>query len=173
MIYLDNNATTKIDPRVFHVQCEILNKYYGNPSSLYPLGTDMKNMITKARIQVANLIGADLKNGDKIIFTGCATESNNAVLHSILYPEARGKHIIISAAEHPSILNTAEYYETLGCRVTKIGVDENGVINEQHLLEAITSDTLFVSIIMVNSETGVIQDVERLTKKIRKIKKIY
>lgn len=171
MIYLDNNATTKIDPRVFHVQCEILNKQYGNPSSLYPLGTDMKNLITKARMQVANLIGADLKNGDKIIFTGCATESNNAVLHSVLYPEAQGKHIIISVAEHPSILNTAEYYKTLGCRVTKIGVDENGVINEQQLLTSITSDTLFVSIVMVNSETGVIQDVQQLTKKIRAIKK--
>ena len=171
MIYLDNNATTKIDPRVFHVQFEILNKQYGNPSSLYPLGTDMKNLITKARMQVANLIGADLKNGDKIIFTGCATESNNAVLHSVLYPEAQGKHIIISVAEHPSILNTAEYYKTLGCRVTKIGVDENGVINEQQLLTSITSDTLFVSIVMVNSETGVIQDVQQLTKKIRAIKK--
>lgn len=170
MIYLDNNATTKINPNVFHLQCEILNKYYGNPSSLYPIGTEIKTMINKARKQVAMLIGADLREGDKIIFTGCATESNNAVLHSVLYPEIRGKHIIISAAEHPSIMNTASYYESLGCKVTKVGVDKNGIIDKQQLLSSIGDDTVLVSVVMVNSETGVIQDIKWLTEQIRSIK---
>ena len=170
MIYLDNNATTKIDNKVFHLQCAVLNKFYGNPSSLYPFGTEVKNMLSKARKQVADLVNADLVSGDKIIFTGCATESNNAVLHSALYPDIKGRHVIISAAEHPSILNTAEYYKKMGCRVTRIGVDENGVVNAQQLLNSVSSDTVLVSITMVNSETGVIQDIKNLAEQVHNIR---
>ncbi len=171
MIYLDNNATTKIDHRVYHKQCEILHKYYGNPSSLYPFGTALKDAILEARIQVARLINADMKNGDRIIFTSCATESNNSVLFSVLQPNAQGKHIIVTSVEHPSILNPISYYKSTGCNVTYIDVDSDGILNEEKLLSSITDKTVLVSIMLVNSETGVVFDIERFAKKIKAINK--
>lgn len=169
MIYLDNNATTRIDPIVYHRQCEVLNKLYGNPSSPHPSGVAAKKLITKAREQVAAFIHADLMNGDKIIFTSCATESNNSVFHSVLGTHTKEKHIIISAVEHPSVMNTVAYYEKLGCRVTRIGVNSDGILDEKKLLSAIREDTVLVSIGCVNSETGVIQDVSGLTRAIRAV----
>lgn len=167
MVYLDNNATTKIDKRVYHKQCEVLNKYYGNPSSLYPLGIDAKEIVSIARKQVAYFINADIQNGDRIIFTSCATESNNSVLNSVLQPNMEEKHIIISSVEHPSIFSPAKYYESIGCKVTYIGVDENGMPDEKQLLSAITDDTVLISMMLVNSETGVIHNIEQITAKVR------
>ena len=167
MIYLDNNATTKIDQRVYHKQCEALNKFYGNPSSLYPIGVAAKELITKAREQVASLINADTKKGDQILFTSCATESNNAVLHSALQPNVAGKHIIISSVEHPSILNPATYYESIGCEVIRVAVDSAGVLDENQLLSAIKETTVLVSVVFVNSETGVVQNIGSISKKVK------
>jgi cysteine desulfurase len=169
MIYLDNNATTKIEPRVYHKQCEVLNKFYGNPSSLYPAGTSVKELITTARCQLAAFINADIKKGDRILFTSCATESNNSVFFSVLQPSSAGKHIITSLVEHPSILMPATYYETLGCEVTRVGVDHDGILNEKQLISSITPKTVLVSIVFVNSETGVINDVARITKAVKSI----
>lgn len=171
MIYLDNNATTRIDQQVYYRQCEVLNKLYGNPSSPYMPGVEIKSLITKAREQVATFIHADLTREDKILFTSCATESNNSVFHSVLGANAKGKHIIISAVEHPSVMNTAAYYETLGCRVTRIGVNSDGILNEKQLLSAIEEDTVLASIGYVNSETGIIQNVSKLTRGIKKVNK--
>lgn len=167
MIYLDNNATTRIDKRVYVKQCEVLNKYYGNPSSLYPFGVSVYNMIQLARRKIADMINADLNSGDQIIFTGCATEGNNSIFHALLYPEPENKHVIVSAVEHPSVLNTAAYYESIGCQVTYIGVDMNGVLNEAELISSIRDNTVLVSVMYVNSETGVINNIARLAHMVK------
>jgi cysteine desulfurase len=169
MIYLDNNSTTKINQRVFYKQCEVLNKLYGNPSNLYPTGTIAKNLINEAREQIALLINADVIDGDKILFTGCATESNNAVLHSALQLGALHKHIAISAVEHPSVMVPAAYYESIGCRVTRISVDNCGRIDYDQLVSSIDHSTVLVSIMLVNSETGIIHDVKRIVEAVKSI----
>lgn len=167
MIYLDNNATTKIDSKVFLKHCEVLRKNYGNASSLYPMGVESKNSIEDSRIQVAKFINADLNSGDRVIFTSCATESNNAVFHSVLGQNVKGQHIIISEVEHPSVYNMALYYEEVGCEVTRIKVDTNGVLNVSQLMNSIRNDTSIVSLMMVNSETGVLNDIENISKMIK------
>lgn len=171
MIYLDNNATTRLHRSVFHKQCEVLNRFFGNPSSPYPAGVEVRAMVEKARNQVASLINADLSGGDTLLFTSCATESNNAVLHSVMQPNNFGKHIIISAVEHPAISQTAEYYEKNGSRVSKIGVDADGNLCLDELCAAITDETVLVSIMYVNSETGVIHDIPRVVRMVKGIRK--
>lgn len=167
MIYLDNNATTKVDPKVYVKQCEVLRNNYGNASSIYPMGIDAKTMIEEARKNVAAFINADLEAGDRIIFTSCATESNNAVFHSVLDQCAKGKRIVVSSVEHPSILRVARYYEIVGCTVVRIRVDNNGALDVDQLMESISEKTSLVSIGMVNSETGVINNIEHIVKKIK------
>lgn len=171
MIYLDNNATTRLHRSVFHKQCEVLNRYFGNPSSLYPAGVEVKAMVDKARDQVASLINADISSGDKILFTSCATESNNAVLHSVMHPSNLGKHIVISAVEHPAISQAAEYYEKKGSQVSKISVDPDGNLRMDELCSAITDKTVLVSVMYVNSETGVIHDIPRIVRTVKEIRK--
>lgn len=170
MIYLDNNATTKVDQRVFYKHCEVLNRFYGNPSSMYPTGIVAKEFVSKAREQVASFINANTNSGDKVLFTSCATESNNAVLYSAIQPNISGKHIVISSVEHPSILNPASFYESIGCEVTRIAVNSDGLVDEDQLLGAIKENTSLVSIMLVNSETGVVQNIERIAQKIKSLR---
>ena len=167
MIYLDNNATTMVDPKVYVKQCEILRKNFGNASSAYPIGVEAKQIIKDARQKVANFINANIMNGDRIIFTSCATESNNAVFHSVLDQKARGKHIIISEVEHPAVMKPAAYYEEAGCVVDRIRVDRDGFLDEEQIINSINENTVLVSIMMVNSETGVINDIAHIVKMIR------
>lgn len=169
MIYLDNNATTEIDRHVYVKQCEVLNKYFGNPSSQYPIGIKARELIETARNNVASLINANLNNGDQISFTSGATESNNAVFNSALKTDNCRKHIIISSVEHPSVSTTADYYHSLGYTVTRIGVDSDGKLNKEEIINSIKSDIALVSIMLVNSETGVINDVLRITQDIKRI----
>lgn len=167
MIYLDNNATTIIDSKVYIKLCETMKNSYGNPSSLYPLGVNSHNIISKARKQVAHFINADLESGDKIVFTSCASESNNSIFHSVLINNHAPKQIIVSDVEHPSILNTAAFYEKLGYTVTRVGTDVNGILDEEELLSHINRDTVLVSMMLVNSETGVINDIGKLCRLIK------
>ena len=169
MIYLDNNSTTKIDQHVYHKQCEVLNKFYGNPSSQYSLGVLGKSLINDAREQVASLINADIKNGDKLIFTSCATESNNTVLYSILQPMLFDKHVVTSVIEHPSIFIPAKWYEANGCKVTWVDVNTDGMINEEYLYSSLKNNTSLVSIMLVNNETGVINNLKRIVKIVKNI----
>lgn len=170
MIYLDNNATTRIDHAVYIKQCEVLKNSFGNASSIYPIGVEAKNIINDSRHKVANFINADLKQGDRIIFTSCATESNNAVFHSVLNQKTKGKHIIISEVEHPAVLRPAAYYEEIGCGVERIRVDSDGSLDEEQIVNSLNDNTVLVSIMMVNSETGVINNIERIVKRIREKK---
>lgn len=160
MIYFDNNATTCLSEKV--KECIRDNfDYYFNPSSTYQAGQAVKKKIEKAREQVGRLINAPSKN---ILFTSCATESNNAVLRDIVYKQ-KGKHIIVSSVEHSAILETVNYYaDKECCKVTILPVDSRGRISEEDLKCAITKDTSLISIMLVNNETGNVYPIKRFVE---------
>ncbi|MFQ6082398.1 MAG: cysteine desulfurase NifS [Candidatus Aminicenantia bacterium] len=161
MIYLDNNATTPIDPRVSEKMCHFLKENFGNPSSLYPLGKEAKEMINQAREEIANAIGAT-KN--EIIFTGSGTEADNFALRGILDAYPVKNEIITSSIEHPAIMSTCEYLEKKGFKVTYLPVDEYGVVDLNVLEESITDKTALISIMHANNEIGTIQPIEEISK---------
>src|SRR5437868_886822 len=145
MIYLDHNATTPVLPEVLEAMLPYLTSEWGNPSSTYKFGSKLKGVIETARGQVAELIGAQ---PSEIIFTSCATESNNAAIHAALNSVPRAsasgqagqprRHIVTSAIEHSSVLNYCMALEKQGCRVTYLTVDRDGLLNLNELETAIT-----------------------------------
>ncbi len=163
LIYLDNNATTQLSETVIKT-IDVAKHLFANPSSQYSIGKDIKKEIETARKNIADLINADSKC---LIFTGSATESNNAIFNSCdqLFPDK--KHIIISAVEHPSVLNTAKFYEDKGYEITRITVDKKGRLNFDELIGAIKDDTLLVSIMMANNETGNIYPIKQIVKGVK------
>lgn len=166
-IYLDNNATTEVSETVLEYQNKILKENYGNASSQYLLGQKSKKIIDESRTVIKEVLNAD-KN-DMIVFTGCASESNNSVFFSAIniYPEK--KHIIISAVEHLSVLSTAMFLEGKGCEITIIGVDNEGRLNLDQFRKSIRKDTLLISIMTANNETGVIFPIKQLVQIAREI----
>ena len=158
-IYLDNNATTKVDEEVFDAMLPYLREEYGNPSSSYNFGKKIKKEIEKARESVAKLINA---NSDEIIFTSCATESNNAAIMSAIRSFPNKKHLITTKVEHASIMETMKYLESIGYYVTYLSVDKDGNLDLDELKDSISSDTLLVSIMFANNETGVIFPIEEI-----------
>lgn len=156
-IYLDNNATTKVDEAVFEEMRPYFCELYGNPSSMHFFGGQVQSKVTEARARVAELLGA---SPDEIIFTACGTESDNAAIRSALevFPEKR--HIITSRVEHPAVLTQCRTLTQRGYRVTEIGVDEAGRLDMEELKAAIDTDTAIVSLMWANNETGVIFPVE-------------
>jgi cysteine desulfurase len=161
---MDNIAGTKPDKRVVEKMIPFIQEFYGNPSAhFYPLGRESFEAIAEARENVAKLIGADV---NEIIFTSSGTESNNLAIKGVLeHPENAGKkHIIISEIEHFSVQNSVIKYLNKGYKITKLKVGENGRIKPEDLKDAITKDTVLVSIMHANPEIGVIQDVETFGK---------
>lgn len=153
-IYLDNNATTMVAPEVREAILPYLTDLYGNPSSIHTFGGQIHKTLEHAREQVAALLHC---TAEEIIFTSCATEANNTVFHlaTDLFPEK--KHIITTAVEHPAVLSTCvDHYQDEGYRVTVLEVNASGQINLEELEEAICEDTLIVSMMWANNETGVI-----------------
>jgi cysteine desulfurase len=160
MIYLDHNATTPIAPEVLEAMMPYLTAEWGNPSSTYKFGAKLKGVIETARAQVAELIGA---HPGEIIFTSCATESNNTAIQAAL--KATGKrHIVTSAVEHSSVLNCCQTLERGGIRVTYLPVDRDGLLSLTDLENAITENTAVVSLMWANNETGVLFPVEEVAK---------
>ncbi|ADR19585.1 cysteine desulfurase family protein [Calditerrivibrio nitroreducens] len=162
MIYLDNVAGTKPDPRVVEKMLPFLTDKYGNPSAhFYPLGRESFQAINEARENVANLINAE---SDEIIFTSCGTESNNLAIKGVAnsFKYEGKKHIVISEIEHFSIQNSTAKLSNQGYKTTKLKVDNNGKINLEDLKKAITGDTLIVSIMHANPEIGVIQNIQEI-----------
>ena len=168
-IYLDNNATTALAIPVLRKQARALFSIYGNPSDPYNLGVTAKREIETARQKVAELISADISPTvrDKIIFTGCATEANNAVFNSAVKLNPEKKHIVISAVEHLSVLGVARDLEKSGYRVTYVPVNPEGELDLEYLKESLNEETLLVSIMTVNNETGVIFPVNEITRIVR------
>ncbi|MBN1105064.1 MAG: aminotransferase class V-fold PLP-dependent enzyme [Deltaproteobacteria bacterium] len=159
MIYLDHNATTPILPEVLEAMMPYLTSGWGNPSSSYKFGSNLKVVIEAARAQVAELIGA---RPMEILFTSCGTESNNAAIHAALKANPTKRHIVTSAVEHSSVLNYCKSLEEEGCRVTYLPVDREGLLNVVDLEKAVTDETAVVSLMWANNETGVIFPVKEI-----------
>jgi cysteine desulfurase len=151
--YLDNNATTQIDPRVLEQMWPYLAERYGNPSSLHHFGAQVGADIENARGQVAELIGA---RESEIVFTSGGTEADNAALRGVLAARPNKRHVIVSAVEHHAIFEPARVLEREGVEVTWVGVDQDGRLDLDMLEHAVQHDTLLVSIMLANNETGVI-----------------
>lgn len=156
-IYLDNNATTKVDEAVFEEMRPYFCELYGNPSSMHFFGGQVQTKVDEARKRVAALLGA---SPDEIIFTACGTESDNAAIRSALeiFPERR--HVITSRVEHPAVLTQCRNLTQKGYRVTEVGVDGAGNLDMDEYRNAVDTDTAIVSLMWANNETGVIFPVE-------------
>jgi cysteine desulfurase len=161
MIYLDHNATTPIAPEVLEAMMPYLTIEWGNPSSSYKFGSNLKAVIEKSRGQVAELIGA---YPSEIIFTSCATESNNSAIHAALKANPDKRHIITSAVEHSSVLNHCMALEKEGYKVTYLPVDSDGLLNLTDLKNAIIEKTAIVSLMWANNETGVLFPVDEISE---------
>lgn len=156
-IYLDNNATTKVDEAVFEEMRPYFCELYGNPSSMHYFGGQVQSKVTEARKRVADLLGA---SPDEIIFTACGTESDNTAIRSALEVLPERRHIITSRVEHPAVLTQCRNLTAKGYRVTEIGVDGAGRLDMEEYKKAIDDDTAMVSFMWANNETGVIFPVE-------------
>jgi cysteine desulfurase len=161
MIYLDYNATTPVLPEVLEAMMPFFTTSWGNSSSTYKFGYKIKTAIEKAREQVAELIGA---HPMEIIFTSCATESNNAAIHAAVKAYPRKRHIVTSMVEHSSVINYCKVLEADGFRVTYLPVDREGLLKLADLESAITHDTAIVSLMWANNETGVLFPVREIAE---------
>lgn len=165
IIYLDNNATTKVDNEVLNAMLPYLKSEYANPSNVYSFSNKVKNDIRLARTNVAKLLNA---NTNEIIFTSCASESNNTAILSAARNNPTKKHLITTCIEHSSVLQTMEYLESIGYDVTYLSVDTKGRINLDELYSSIRPDTFLISIMFANNEIGnifPIKEIGRIAKK--------
>jgi len=162
MIYLDYNATTPIAPEVKEEIEPFLKENFGNPSCLYPLGKEAKIALEHAREEVANLINA---KPEEIVFMSGGTEANNTVFKGILWAlKEKGNHVITTAIEHPSVLKPAQFMQELGFEITFILPTPEGIIEPETLKKAIRKDTVLISVMHANNETGIIQPIEEIGK---------
>ncbi len=161
MIYLDNNATTPLDPSVQEKMSLFLREHYGNPSSLYPIGRAVKEIITEAREVIAKALGAIRT---EIFFTGSGSEADNLAIRGILEAFPEKDEFITSTIEHPAVIETARYLEKKGIKVSYVPVDQYGTIDLDFLKNAITPKTSLISIMHANNEIGTIQSIEAVTK---------
>ena len=159
MVYLDNNATTPLDPAVAAKMTEFMNTSFGNPSSLYPIGRQAKEALTEAREFVARSMGA--QKGD-ITFTGSGTEADNQAIIGVLDALPDKNEFVTSTIEHPGIQETAIYLERKGCRVTYVPVDKTGLLDMDALRDAVTPQTALVSVMHANNEIGTIQPIAEI-----------
>lgn len=159
-IYLDNNATTKCDDEVFNAMLPYLKEEYGNPSSIYSFGKEVKEKIAEARKNIAKLLNA---NENEIIFTSCASESNISAIMNAINNNPTKKHIITTKVEHASIMETMKYLETKGYDITYLSVDKKGRIDLKELQDAIKKeDTLLIAVMMANNEIGNIYPIKEI-----------
>ena len=154
MIYLDNNATTRVAPEVATAMQPYLTELFGNPSSAHALGRKMKEAVEEARERVANLIGAGTTS--EIVFTSCGSESDNWAIRGALATQPDKRHVITTLVEHEAVKNLCELLEKEGYEVTWLGVDERGELDLDQLRSALRPDTALVSIMLANNETGVL-----------------
>lgn len=154
MIYLDNNATTRIAPEVVAAMQPYLTEFFGNPSSAHALGRQQKEAVENARKQVASLLGA--LDTTEIVFTSCGSESDNWAIRGALAAQPDKKHIVTTLVEHEAVRNLCHLLENEGYEVTWLGVDGNGELDLEELRAALRSDTALVSIMLANNETGVL-----------------
>ena len=152
VIYLDNNATTRVAPAVVAEMMPYFSEAYGNPSSMHTFGGMVGKNIVKAREQVAGLIHAD---PEEIIFTSCGTESDSTAIYAALQSNPKKRHIITTRVEHPAIKNLCERLAKTGYRVTWVPVDREGRLDLDYLYDHLSDDTAIISVMWANNETGV------------------
>lgn len=153
-VYLDNNATTRIDPMVLEAMMPFLTEHYGNPSSIHDFGTPSRVALERAHQQVATLLGAD--RASEIIFTSCATEATSTALHACVELMPDRREIITSAVEHPATLAVCEHLERQGYLIHRIGVNSDGALDMEQYRQALSSRVAVVSVMWANNETGVL-----------------
>ena len=159
-IYFDHAATTPVRREVIKEMIPYFDIEYGNPSVMYSLGRHAKQAINKARNQVASAINCDM---NEIYFTSCGSESDNLAIKGFAYAnKSRGNHIITSKIEHHAVLDTCKSLEKQGFRVTYLGVDENGIVNIEELINSITEETILITIMFANNEIGTIEPIEQI-----------
>jgi cysteine desulfurase len=167
-VYLDNTASTPLLPEVREAMLPYLGEVFGNPQSLHDWGDKARLALDEAREKVAGLIGAD---AEEIIFTSGGTESNNLAVKGIaLAQQTKGKHIVVSAIEHFSVLHAARTLEKWGFEVTEVPVDKYGVVNPEDVKKSIRKDTVLVSIMHANGEIGTIQPIKEIAKITQELK---
>ena len=170
-VYLDNNATTRMDPRVRDAMMPFFLEDFGNASSVHSYGQKARTGIEEARQQVADLIGAQPK---EIVFTSGGTEADNTALRGVAaYYRSRGNHIITTTIEHPAVLRTCEQLEKEGFRVSYIPVDSDGMLQLEKLKDAIGEETILISVIHANNEIGCIQDIGKIAHLARERKILF
>ena len=162
MIYLDNNATTKVDEQVLEAMLPYFKEEYANPSSMYDFAKKSSDAIKVARKQVQEFLGAS--SDKEIIFTSCGSESANTAIKGVLANNRPKRHIITTAVEHPCVLNLYQAYEKQGYKVYYIGVNSNGELNIKELEDKITDETALVSVMWANNETGIVFPVKEIAE---------
>ena len=161
-IYLDNNATTQVAPEVLEAMTPYFTEEYFNPSSMYEPAKLTGRAVTTARQSIADCLGqVDPK---EILFTGCATESNNTAIVGTANANPNRRHIITTTVEHPAVLEVCKELERNGYRVTYVGVDRDGNLNVREFIQALSPNTLLVSVMHANNETGVIFPIDQLSR---------
>ena len=162
IIYADNNATTRVATEVFEAIRPFLTTEYFNPSSMYEPARRAADALARARAEIARHFG--LADPNAIIFTGCATESTNAAIFGAVRANPNRRHVITTAVEHPAVLGVCKELERDGCEVTFLGVDAQGNLDVGEFIRALRPDTLLVTIMHANNETGVIFPIEQLAR---------
>lgn len=171
MIYLDNCATTKPYKEALDAFVEVNTSYYGNPASINKFGKTTNKLLSAARAQVATILGV---REDSIFFTSCATESNNiALLGSVEHKKDFGNRIIVSKIEHPSVLETFRELERRGFILDYVNVDENGIIDLNHLKTLLTKETILLSVMQVNNVFGAIQPINEISEILKDYPKVH
>lgn len=158
-LYLDNNATTKVDEAVFEEMRPYFCELYGNPSSMHYFGGQVQKKVDEARQRVAALIGAQ---PEEIIFTACGTESDNSAIHSALEVFPNKRHVITTRVEHPAVLTVCRGLSKHGYRVTELNVDGEGRLDMDELRAVVDENTAIVSVMYANNETGVVFPIEEI-----------
>ncbi|NJK36915.1 MAG: cysteine desulfurase NifS [Oscillatoriales cyanobacterium RM1_1_9] len=163
-IYLDNNATTRLDDAVVEAMLPYLTTFYGNPSSMHTFGGQVGRAVRTAREQVAALLNAE---SSEIVFTSCGTEGDNAAIRAALSAQPKKRHIITTQVEHPAVLNLCKRLEKEDYTVTYLSVNEKGQLDLDELEAALTGNTALVSVMYANNETGVIFPIEQIGQMVK------
>ena len=158
--YFDHSATTPVDKKVLEAMIPYFNEEFGNPSSIYSIGKQNKEVINIYRMKMANILGCKV---NELYFTSCGSESNNMILKGIAFANKhRGNHIITSKIEHPAILNTCSFLEKFGFKISYINVDSKGILDLEELERSINKNTILISIMFANNEIGTIQPIKEI-----------
>ena len=164
--YLDNSATTKVCPEAAEAALKAMTETYGNPSSTHTKGREAKRLLDESRKQVAGALGC---MPQELVFTSCGSESDNwAILGAAELMHRRGRHVISSVTEHDAVLKSLDELERQGYEVTRLRPDRTGAISVQSVLDALREDTILVSLMLVNNETGAVTDIAAIARAMKK-----